>query len=1365
MIRLLLPLFLFQGWVPISGDQTFEQFPEDISVIEHESVVLRCKIRNLTGTVQWTRNGFAMGYTLNSIRSYCRKCEPYGDTARGEYHLKVKNVELTSDTSQNNFECQVTPDPSNPNSELRASAHINVLVPPKEVSLEPGPLVEMKANFPSKLTCRAWDTNPQVDVVWLLNGRRMEEQEIQESVSKGRRTATYDTECTLIFTPKPEHDGSTITCRVEQKHPLLRERFIEKHSKIKVYYPPKGPIIDGYNKNKVYQEGDQINITCQALGGNPIPTVHWYKGTNNTKQDVPYQTKGDMTYSTLSLRASSRDHGSVYTCQAWNNITDVSVPSYPVYLNISFSPDDVELEGPDFVEFGKNVTLTCKADNSNPPAKIVWSIDGEISKGTTQQDLSGEGGYQTTSRKDIFAGRTDEKITVFCSATAAGREKKVSKVIRIKRPPEKPVITGFPRHTVREGDILDLECRSQNGSPLPELEWRKEGLKLQNQTFQRIEGVYSSSKLRLKITRLDNQAEYSCQATNGVNFLPAVHKEKFMVYFPPLVSKVRMTKLAGGPTVQEATAGEGVELHCLAESSNPGARFDWTKNGVQVLSGVIGGETPGKNGGKVSQNVFKINNGNPVRAEDNGVVYTCISYNPTIQGRKLYQNFTLSVRYKPQFSTDVQRVYSVREGQDLTVELTATGNPNIIKYSWHNSINLPPRIKFLDGRMTIRRARKDDAGEYILFASNIVGKSQLGIRVDVTYPARILSVSSRREVEEGDAVTVYCKVDANPLTNTTVRWRGPRGFDSRHDGRIVNHGSNFTLTIDPVHKVDRGVYRCVAENSVQDGEPDTKDTEIQVHFAPEIRKFARFSKFSEKPMFPVKIPCYAYGFPEVSIYWQKEEEGSLNPHRFSFPANGKATEVESGTWLSELEINPVENSDFTKYRCLANNSLGVDSHVIRMVHNSEPDPITRLEVKQFENRTVRLRWEPGFNGGFDQQFYYRVREVSTDRIVYEGMARHEDIEIHQEYIEQYIILDRLGDYAFSIKSRNVQGDSNYSKEQFESLKAEEVMGAGENKLPRVVIVAIVLGSILVVIIKLIVITCCVKQRKEAGRRDRDRYKERHGSTSSRTSKSMMIERYPPKYSTTFGGDLYLSPPSQNSGSSYSDQDYKHLGRSLSAPGDSEGHTSYTSCSVHGTLRRQISSGIDTTLEDDVFDDLTRSGNIHHSGSIHHPPITADRMLRSGRRSRTNSLSSPCNEHPPPRLGISGLYTDYAERRKLSGGGGSLSPPQIPSPPPPIDISTLGRRLPMPPPPPFGGFSAPRNLGGGLPNGHPGGSFDKPSALEMSHELSRRIHELGSTNNLDPPDSMAHLHLDNFPQFPQFNSNSYSKQNNARSDYK
>ena len=104
------------------------------------------------------------------------------------------------------------------------------------------------------------------------------------------------------------------------------------------------------------------------------------------------------------------------------------------------------------------------------------------------------------------------------------------------------------------------------------------------------------------------------------------------------------------------------------------------------------------------------------------------------------------------------------------------------------------------------------------------------------------------------------------------------------------------------------------------------------------------------------------------------------------------------------------------------------------------------------------------------------------------------------------------------------------------------------------------------------------------------------SLSDSSRKSVLIERYPPsKYATAFvggsvvgaGGDLFMSPPSNYSGSSLSDQpDYhhhshhhnhhshhnhsssNHLARSLSMPGhESEGgHTSYTSCSVHGTLR-------------------------------------------------------------------------------------------------------------------------------------------------------------------------------------------------------
>ncbi|XP_023321520.1 synaptogenesis protein syg-2 [Eurytemora carolleeae] len=366
------------------------------------------------------------------------------------------------------------------------------------------------------------------------------------------------------------------------------------------------------------------------------------------------------------------------------------------------------------------------------------------------------------------------------------------------------------------------------------------------------------------------------------------------------------------------------------------------------------------------------------------------------------------------------------------------------------------RFDIEGSRLSIRQVERGDAGTYLLFASNNIGKTELAIQIIVEYPARIVAVSSGIEAKEGETVKFLCKVDGNPITNSTVRWIGPQGPGKMLQKFVTfDENSTFTLTIPSVDKTDRGQYRCIADNGVHDGALPGRDTQLQVHFRPEIRKFSRFSKFSENRMFPTKIPCYAYGYPEVSIFWEKESEvGKLTPQRFSFPADGKAKQVESGTWLSELEINPVENSDFTLYRCSVNNSLGSDSHIIRIVHNSAPDPVSKLEVKQFENKTVRLRWEPGFNGGFDQEFIYRVREVSSDKVIYEGKARHEEMGPHKQFIEQYIILENLGDYAFSIKARNVQGDSAYSVEQFESLKAAEVQGHEENTLPRVVIVAI-----------------------------------------------------------------------------------------------------------------------------------------------------------------------------------------------------------------------------------------------------------------------------------------------------------------------
>jgi hypothetical protein len=130
---------------------------------------------------------------------------------------------------------------------------------------------------------------------------------------------------------------------------------------------------------------------------------------------------------------------------------------------------------------------------------------------------------------------------------------------------------------------------------------------------------------------------------------------------------------------------------------------------------------------------------------------------------------------------------------------------------------------------------------------------------------------------------------------------------------------------------------------------------------------------------------------------------------------------------------------------------------------------------------------------------------------------------------------------------------------------------------------------------------------------------------------------------------------------------------------------------------------------------------------------ADRMLQRGSgRSRTGSLSSPtCHEDhpPPPRLGVSGLYTDYLERRRRRQNSMS-PPPPIPSPPPPpLDVSSRisgsSGLLPLHPPPPPRLCNGHGGSGGVLFDLPPfgGGSNGKRSAAEMSQELSRSVKRL------------------------------------------
>jgi len=1375
-----------------AAQQYFIERPENLTVVEGHSVTLKCTIGSLAGKVQWTADGFALGYEQATIKSYCSKCRPKVNKARGEFHLLVENVELGR---YNRFECQVSPDINNKHQMIRAAATLDVIVPPDRVELvSTERRVSLHAGGEQHLSCRARGAKPPAKIFWYHGNTRILDQEYSKATQPGSRQGTWDTTNTLKFRATKDDDGATISCIVE--HPALPKTSTEMKQEIEltVFYPPGPPQILG-DIESAYTQGDMINLTCLTSGGNPPPEVAWYK--NNIKLQYKYdRLANDSTISNLALRAEESLLTDRFGCKAWNKHSQM-LASPTFKLNVTFSGERVHISGPDTGQIGSTLELSCSTEASNPPSELRWTVDG--AQQTTTQDLVAveQGGWRTTSTIRIRVAVNLPQMKVTCSALNTFFKDAIqdSKTIQILRPPEAPSISGLPTNSLREGDELTLTCNSHHGNPLPTLKWYRQGDYIPTQTFSEVSNSHSVAKLTITVNRRDNDMVYSCEASNQALFPAVSQRTNFTVYFEPDSARLYLSRAdPSAPEIVRAQVGERLQLNCAAGNSHPAAKITWFKNGVEVRAEGPISSSQGNYGGVRVTQVFLLNEGQPVTSGDNGANFTCLVENPAIQGRNISRKFNLNVLYPPEFeSTPIK--YEVVEGESVRMEVLAHGNPRVERYTWFRTqqpnsrlenSNVPEGYNIKGFSMTIQKVRREDGGSYLLQADNEIGEKRKEVLLTVNYRPSVTSISEEVTANQAEGALLSCAVDANPIGADIVEWRAvdhrgrPRQFDFNKVSRDWDGANTFTLQIPRVRKEDRGRFLCVAKNKVGNA---TAQALLKVKFKPEIRKFPRYSKFAVNQMHQIDLECVAYGYPSVKIFWTKA--GDIErAERFTFNNQGKTTQesfdtwksvlkvdrAEFDTWKSELNIESALNADYTKYECRAENELGDDKFNISLVPPSIPEPPQNLELSKLDHNSVQMKWEPGFNGGFPQYFVTKVKEVKSGReLPFNQSQSH--LEEDTQFVLQVVTTEPNIEYAFAVEAVNVQGSSGFTQEKRISLTASENKVKEKASVPRVIIVAVVLGIILVVIVKLMIITCCVKQRRET-RRKNERKNERSSSCNSK--RSMMIERYPPsKYSNAFGGDMFLSPPSQcGSSSSSQEPDYKYLSRSLSVPGAREsdqGYNSYVgSCSVHGTLKRHISSGVDTTFEDDVFDDYNHRTDMKTNGSAGYPILTADRMLKPGGRSRAGSLSSPGPAPPPPRLGVSGLYTDYMERRKYSESG-SISPPCIPSPPPPVTTSTLERlrskasAFPLPPPAfPHSGDSlrAPPpsfpHCNGHINNINMIDVDNKKSAVDVSNELSRRVMELGKERSVEPESSMGHLQLNHLPSLSLPHTNSQQR---------
>jgi len=109
--------------------QKFRLTPHDLQILEGTDTLLRCEVSNRAGKVQWTKDGFALGFS--AVIPGFPRYSVLVDAKQNAYNLQIKNATLEDDAE---YQCQVGPAAGNP--AIRANAKLSIVAAPSSIVIE-----------------------------------------------------------------------------------------------------------------------------------------------------------------------------------------------------------------------------------------------------------------------------------------------------------------------------------------------------------------------------------------------------------------------------------------------------------------------------------------------------------------------------------------------------------------------------------------------------------------------------------------------------------------------------------------------------------------------------------------------------------------------------------------------------------------------------------------------------------------------------------------------------------------------------------------------------------------------------------------------------------------------------------------------------------------------------------------------------------------------------------------------------------------------------------------------------------------------------------------------------------------------------
>ncbi|GAA6086934.1 hemicentin-1-like [Tachysurus ichikawai] len=256
-----------------------------------------------------------------------------GNTSVGKE--KTYSISKISSEDSGEYKCKCSNEVGHQGSN---SVTLNVLYPPKNVSVSISPSGDIVENSPVTLTCKS-DANPLLQNYTWFKG-----------ITPVGKEKTYN-----ISKISSEESGE-YKCRSSNK---VGPQF-SNNVTLNVLYRPKNISVSISTSGEIVEDSSVI-LTCSSDANPPVQSYDWFKGKTSVGNEKNY-----------SISKISSDDSGEYKCKCSNEVGHRY--SNRLTLNVLYPPKNVSVSispSGEIVE-DSSVTLTCSSDANPPVQNYTW---------------------------------------------------------------------------------------------------------------------------------------------------------------------------------------------------------------------------------------------------------------------------------------------------------------------------------------------------------------------------------------------------------------------------------------------------------------------------------------------------------------------------------------------------------------------------------------------------------------------------------------------------------------------------------------------------------------------------------------------------------------------------------------------------------------------------------------------------------------------------------------------------------------------------------------------------------------------------------------------------------------------------------